>query len=213
MINLENKFSRIIPVIIIIGLIILSIIGCLYPKSINLLTLIVLTLTLIILCYYAIDTNRIANKAEDDSLKPLVLRSGFLDWNVNSIEDINKNMGKLLNLEFVNIKNIALNINGYIVIENKKYTLLFGNIITTEQSKIQENDLKKTTMKLLPKWGWLPMNGSLSASFHSKEFIGINSENCIELTYYDIEGNMYYTREDSNFSQTSKRLKTKKHYV
>lgn len=205
MIN-QSKFPKFVLIILIFVIIAISIIGGTCPKTLPLLNLIILTLTLFILCIYTFDTNRLANKAEEDAIKPIILRSGFLDWNVNSTDFIKKNPGSRMNLEFSLVKNVALNITGFIVIENKKYELLFANEVTTQQSVLQNKEVTIKSVAIIPKWSWLSDNGKLNATFDSNKFEEYVSGNLIEIIYFDINGNKYFTKEDQEFSQTSGKL-------
>lgn len=162
-------------------------------------TLFILTLTLLFLTIYTYDTRRIANQTVESALRPLILRSGqIVNWNVLSLEQM---QAKSLTptLQFINKKNIATDITGYIVLSNKRYNLIFhgdvqGSILTTSSSK---------TMIYNEKWGWLPQGGVLSATYKSGEFSETKEENQIHLSYKDIEGNKYFSNENNLFSSTS----------
>src|SRR3989338_8167786 len=83
---------------------------------------IVLIITLLFLIWYTIETHRIANQTKESNLRPVILRSGFIE-NWDSIKftfEGNKlKVGKFL--EFTILKNIATGINGYIVKNGLKF--------------------------------------------------------------------------------------------
>lgn len=157
--------------------------------------LIVLTLTLGGLVWYAWDTHRIANQTQEGNLRPVILRSAFIEsWQKVKFQ-FNEN--KLIEgkpLEFTILKNIATDINGYIVIDGYKYKLLFGNDI----SKLGEN-----LYYFSENWGWMKPDTNIFAIFREDGNKKVNEENKIFLNYKDIEGNKYFTIEDANFSQKS----------
>ncbi len=237
---------------------------------------IVLSLTLVVLIWYAYDTHRIANQSVEANLRSVILRSGWISkW-----EDIKFRIenGQLNGepLQFTILKNIAKDITGYIVLNNKKYELLFANEISQindKESSILISDLEKKIMlhlyevydriksnprwkildayrdlgikednyvgmlnnskyiktdgeyfqltdegirlmdtekpkafAFLPKWGWMKPDTLLYAIFNPKKFEKSSEDNCIYITYRDIGGNSYFTRENKDFSQTSGKL-------
>lgn len=177
--------------------IVILIVAIVFPKAISALNLSVLTATFAALIWYAYDTHRIANQGAEASLRPIILRSGFIkEWEINSTEDIEKGSGEM-NLEFTTLRNIAKNIRGYIILEKRKYTLLFANEISPR--KITKSQL---TVGITPKWGWLAVGDKLYATFTENKFEEIERENQVYLMYEDIEGNSYFTEEDDNFYQT-----------
>ncbi|MBU0605744.1 MAG: hypothetical protein KKH77_05610 [Candidatus Omnitrophica bacterium] len=164
--------------------------------------MVVLTFTLIVLGIYtfytyglARDTNRLAQQSEQGNLRPVILRAGY----INEFKDIkftktDKGIIEGKPLDFAVKKNIATDINGVIIIDGKKYDLLFSN----EISKVGENQ-----RKCLPKWGWMEAGPIINAHFDPDKYENVNQGNSIVLMYKDIEGNNYYTSEDKNFTQTS----------
>lgn len=237
---------------------------------------IVISLTLVVLIWYAYDTHRIANQSVEANLRPVILRSGWISkW-----EDIKFRIenGQLNGepLQFTILKNIAKDISGYIVLNNKKYELLFANEISQindKESSILISDLEKKIMlhlyevydrtksnprwkildayrdlgikegnyvgilnnskyiktdgeyfqltdegirlmdtekpkafAFLPKWGWMKANTIIYAIYIDLEFEAIKGENSIYLSYKDIEGNKYFTKENQIFSQSSGKL-------
>lgn len=169
------------------------------------LNFLVLFLTLSVLVWYAWDTHRIANQTIEVNLRPVLLRSGWIvDWKIQSVEDSNET-GKLKFIEFTNQKNIAKDIIGHLIIEGKKYILLFGNEVSQEIVSADEN-ASVTKVGVAPKWGWLPAGGKLYATFEKEKFEETAEPNQVYLEYKDIEGNSYFTKEDDKFSQTSGRI-------
>jgi len=161
--------------------------------KIEILNLILLTLTLIVLFLYAVDTHRIANQSQEDSLRPVVLRSGFIEtWQTIKFSfDDERKLTSGKPLEFTVLKNIATDISGYIVIDGFKYKLHFGNDI----SKNSEN-----SVYFSEKWGWMKPDTRIFAIFTENDKEKTNNSNEIYLSYKDVEGNEYYTVENSNFS-------------
>lgn len=188
---------------ILLLVLVLLVVSVFYPNYleinftllIQLLTLVVSVITGMALLLYVFDTNRIANQTIDSNLRPVMLRSGF----INLWEDIKFKYdkdeaikdGKLL--QFSIWKNIAKDIKGYIILDGYKYDLLFGNDI----SKVGEKDIKLTQ-----KWGWMKPESVIYAA-HAKKGKKTTLKNQIYVEYKDIENNEYYTTEDENFSQES----------
>ena len=162
---------------------------------IKIINLVVLVLTLSVLIWYAYDTHRIANQTQEANLRPVILRSGFIEnWQkVEFIFDGNKLISDNP-LEFTILKNVATDIEGYIIIDGFKYKLLFGNDI----SKLSEN-----VFYFSENWGWMKPNTRIFAFSKQESKKKTDEENKIIINYKDIEGNEYYTIEDKNFSQKS----------
>lgn len=151
-----------------------------------------------------IDSHRVAEHTLNENLRPVLLRSGWIaDWKLQSVEDANTT-SKPQFIEFTNQKNIAKDITGYIIIERRKYTLLFGNEIS--QEIITNQDATVTKMGVAPKWGWLPAGGKVYATFQKQNYEESTEPNQIYLEYEDIEDNSYFTKEDDKYSQTSGRI-------
>lgn len=157
----------------------------------------VLAATLIVLVFYAFDTHRIAEQTTEGNLRPIILRQGVLDWN-NFPPLADNGPSRLINIK--NLKNIAVDIHGYVILSNKKYTLFFGNEVSTFEGG---------ALGLLQKWGWLPMNANLYAGYKAALFTASQESNQLYIEYQDIEGNKYYTAEDRNYNQVSRKLNEK----
>jgi hypothetical protein len=99
---------------------------------------VVLIITLGVLIWYTIETHRIANQTKESNLRPVILRSGFIDnWNKIQFKFKNDQLIEGNPLEFTILKNIATSINGYIIINGLKFALLFGSDISeVEKNKI-----------------------------------------------------------------------------
>ena len=91
---------------------------------------IILIITFIAITWTAIETRRIANETIRLNLKPLIFRSGqIVGWKILSLEDMKQANNLQPTLEFTNLKNTATDITGYIILDNKKYNLVFnGNV-------------------------------------------------------------------------------------
>lgn len=168
-------------------------------KKLPFLSFLILELTLIVLIWYAYDTNRIANQTIEANLRPVVLRSGYISW--DSIKFTrNENNGTVDGqpIQFTILKNIAKDVSGFIVIDNRKYALLFGNSI----SQVANQPL----VKFEKNWGWLSPGSVLFAIFDPTQWEQANQDNEIYVRYKDIEGNEYFTREDKFFSSISGNL-------
>lgn len=188
--------------LIIVGTIL--VVGCFgFPAILAQLNLLILSVTFTVLLWYAYDTHRIANQTIESALRPVILRQGkILDWKVNSTSDIEKSG---FTLGFVNQKNIAKDISGHIIIENKKYKLHFGNEVTEDSITEKGRDIGKKII-LFEKWGWLPVGGILNSSYEITKFEEVNQDNEIYIEYQDVESNKYFTKENKDFSQTSGKL-------
>jgi len=266
-----KKFKTSVLLIIISIIILIGIFG--FPQFSIQLNLLALVITLGVLVWYAYDTHRIANQTIEGNLRPLILRSGF----IQSWEDVkfstNKGILEGKPLEFSILKNIAKDISGYIVINNKKYRLLFANSISSKDIKDELSDLEKhilvylygyykvenknlpkkivtiyqnfgikdeeyvgtvtnskyietreeyflltddgirlmdsdkpTEFSFEPNWGWMNTGTVINAIFESNKYKESKDENQIYLTYSDMEGNKYFTKENKNFSQDSGKL-------
>ncbi|MHB8913827.1 MAG: hypothetical protein ACYC4I_02345 [Minisyncoccota bacterium] len=155
--------------------------------------------TLVVLIGYAYDTHRIADQTVEANLRPVILRSGYIkDWNdINFKLEKEKLQGNFL--QFSVLKHIVKDVEGCIVLDGKKFTLLFGN----EISKTNENN----DAIFSSSWaGWMNVGTVLRAAFDPRNFDEVDQENSIRVTYRDIEGNQYFTSEDKDFHQTSGKL-------
>lgn len=160
----------------------------------------VLTLTLIALLFYAYDTHRIADQGSTAFLRPVILREGVVEnWNVPSVKQINQSGSSEGILRFRNLRNIAQDISGYIILENKKYKLVFGN--DASEKHIEIDGSKRTQSHFFPKWEWLPEDGLVTATYQEEESEETPRENGIEISFSDIEGNKYFLKEDKDFAQ------------
>lgn len=167
-----------------------------FPQYSDQLNVWALIATLIVLVWYAYDTHRIADQTVEANLRPVILRSGYIQgWDQISFEFRG---GKLHGqyLEFSVLKHIAKNIEGFMVVNGKKYTLLFGGEISKINGDSQDAIFSSS-------WGWMKADTILRAAFDPTR--SEKSENCnqIRITYQDIEGNLYFTEEDKDFHQVS----------
>ena len=169
-----------------------------YANFFYILNLVVLVLTLVILLRYASDTRRIADQTQETSLRPVILRSGFIaNWNLlTPVSTQDSSQPPVVNnpLEFTILKNIAKDITGYIIVNHQKYQLLFGNDISTVDGN---------RISLQPHWGWMKPDTRLYAVFTNVAIKITSDENRIYVSYRDIEGNSYHTIEDGNFVQST----------
>lgn len=194
---MKHKFG------IVIIIIIFAVLSFGFPcinKQINLFASLI---TLAVLLWYTYDTHRIANQTIESALRPVILRQGkILNWKVNSTSEIHNNG---FTLEFSNKKNIAKDINGYIIINYKKYKLLFKNQ-NTEEDIIEDDQVVGRGHIWFTQWGWLPVDGMIFASYKNDDFENSDQNNQIYIEYQDIESNKYFTKENKDFSQTSGKL-------
>jgi len=191
--TLPTKKIGVYGLIIIIGTVVVaSILGLpQYGNQINLLEILV---TFLVLIWYAYDTHRIADQTVAANLRPVILRSGWISkW-----EDIKFSVknGQLEGtpLQFTILKNIAKDINGHIIIDKKKYKLLFANEISQvneKDSSVLISDLEKRIMlhlyevyertKTNPRWKILDAYRSLDIKEGS--YVGtLNSSKYIQTT-------------------------------
>jgi hypothetical protein len=170
------------------------------------LNFIVLTLTLAFLIWYTYDTHRIANQTVEANLQPVVLRSGFIpNWDAIHFEMQSSTIAGQP-IQFTIFKNIAKDFSGFVILNGRKYQLLFGNQISQVQNSSSASSSSGTTLTYTPTWGWMSPNSILLAIFNPNDFQAIKGDNEIYIEYKDIEGNSYFTREDKNFSSTSGKL-------
>jgi len=164
---------------------------------------IILTLTFAVLIWYAYDTHRIANQTVEANLQPVVLRSGFIpSWDMIQFK-IQSGTITGQPIRFTVFKNIAKDFNGYIILNNHKYQLLFGSQISQVQNPSSVASSSGTTLTYMPTWGWMSPNSVILAIFNPDEYQSVNGDNEIYIEYKDIEDNTYFTKEDKNFSPTS----------
>lgn len=157
-------------------------------------SIVILTITLAVLIWYTIETHKLAVQAKDNNLRPVILRSGFLEnWEdlQYTFEDNYLNTGQPI--EFKILKNIATSINGYVIKNGKRYDLLFGS----SASQVSGNKIR-----FEKNFWWMETNTHIYAIFNEKGQ-ETKKKNQIIVQYKDIEGNKYYTIENENFDQKS----------
>lgn len=156
---------------------------------------VVLAITLGFLIWYTIETHRIASQTKESNLRPVVLRSGFVEgWDKLTFKFKENHLTEGSPLEFTILKNIATSINGYVIKNGRKFELLFGN----EISKVGEDKLSFNR-----NWGWMKADKKVLAIFKEDNGEETKKPNQIVINYQDIEGNKYFTVEDENFDQKS----------
>jgi hypothetical protein len=189
-------FKKIGIIIFIIIVIILSLLGLLYPQILAWLNFIILIATLGALLVYVYDTNRIANQTQETNLRPVILRSGYIHkWEDIKFEyDKDGNIISGKPLQFTVLKNIAKDIKGEIILNGYRHELLFGN-------DISKTDTGSTWLST--SWGWMKQDSVIYAVFLEKEKKKTKENNKIYIEYKDIENNQYYTTEDEDFHQES----------
>ena len=143
-------------------------------------------------------------KSQREQNRPIILRSGFISsWN-EVVFNLNEELLVKEPLSFCINRNIAKDISGCIIIDNKEYSLLFGNEISRVDVDKTINvriDGQLSKICFTKTWGWMQPNHTIRAIYKSDEFKEIKAENCIYIEYFDISGNKYFTKESSNFSQ------------
>lgn len=136
---------------------------------------------------------KLLDHQRENSLRPIILRSGIIkDWSKVQYKIIDNQIHGGTILKFSVLKNIAQSITGYIIINNKKYQLLFAS----EDSRIHK------LIYYFPNWEWIKPDNILYA-IHKGEGEYTGEKNKIFISYKDIEGNEYHTVEDRNFLQRS----------
>ncbi|MBD3328634.1 hypothetical protein GF340_05020 [Candidatus Peregrinibacteria bacterium] len=167
--------------------------------------LIVLTITLGFLVWYTIATHLMANQTKESNLRPVILRSAFVEnWDKIKFKFQNNSLTEGTPLEFTILKNIATSINGYIIKDGLKFELLFGS----EISKVGE-EKNEIALSFNPNWGWMKADKKVLAIFKEENGKKTNKPNQIVINYKDIEGNKYFTVEDKNFDQKCFKGKSK----
>jgi hypothetical protein len=178
-----------------------------YDHLFGFINLIALVLTLFFLIRYTIDTYRMANLMQESNLRPVVLRSGFIQaWNTLAPTMRAPDGQTLLPgtaIQFTILKNIAKDINGFIVVNGFKYQFLFGNDISTLATNSSSNPGR---ISFQPNWGWMQPNYCVYGLFTHDSAVSTTEENNIYVRYKDIEGNSYYTVEDVHFIQNTFKL-------
>lgn len=194
------------PVLVTIAIsvfLVLGLLGWLYHGLLGFLNFVILGLTLIVLVRYAYDTHRIADQTSRSNLRPVVLRNGYIpNWDSIAFT-IQGNTISGPEISFRILKNIAENINGYIILNNRKYTLLFGGPISSATPASPTSSSAQQLIALNPTWGWLAPDNTLSAKFNPTQSQFVNQDNEIYIQYKDIEGNEYFTLENKDFLSTS----------
>lgn len=170
--------------------------------KIQVINTIVFSVTLVILLFYAYDTRRIANQTEENATRPVVLRSGYIaSWDDIHFTVEETDSGQRITsgeaLQFIVLKNIAQNITGEIVLNGKKYPLLFGG------QKL--SPVGSASFAYLPELGWVKPDATLFAAFDPSTGEDVNSANQIRITYADVVGNRYETIEDKDFRSISRK--------
>lgn len=166
--------------------------------------LLVLTITLVVLIDYARDTNRIANQTQEANLRPVILRGGYIsEW--HKLTPFRQSQsGAPTIIIFNNLKNIATDIKGWIIIDSYRYQLHFANEVTKVETSVIASETSEAQViryGYVPKWGWIQADALIYAIFLENGREPVNEENHIRINYRDIEGNEFFTIEDSNFVQ------------
>src|SRR3989344_3133350 len=126
--------------IFIFVVIILIFFGLLYPQVLTWLNFVILILTLGTLIIYAYDTNRIANQTQETSLRPVILRSGYIHkWEEIKFEydkDGNITGGKLI--QFTILKNTWLSYGwGWM----KQDSIIYAAFLEKDKKKTKEKNM------------------------------------------------------------------------
>lgn len=139
-----KKIKIDILIIIISIIIVVGIFG--FPQFYTQFNLFALVSTLGVLIWYTYDTHRIANQTVEGNLRPLILRSGFIEsWESIKFSIESGVLGGRL-LEFAILKNIAKDISGYIIIDGKKFQLIFANNISRKNPENELSDLESSIL-------------------------------------------------------------------
>ncbi|TSA44813.1 hypothetical protein D4R52_03625 [bacterium] len=94
------------------------------------------------------------------------------------------------------------------VLNDSKYIKTSGEEFQLTDEGIRLMDTEKPkAFQFLPVWGWMKADTIINAIYQESKFEMTNEENSIYLTYQDIGNNKYFTRENTDFSQSSGKLK------
>lgn len=140
------------------------------------------------------ETKKTNDQNREASLRPIILRTGFVSYWSSLKFTINPEGGLLEKpLEFKVFKNMATNISGTIRISGKSYKLLFSHDVTKDG----------VHMRFIESWkGWVAEDNLIYAIFIIDNPISnTDLEDGIIISYDDMEGHHYTTIEDSNFVQ------------
>jgi len=195
--------------VIVIAVLTVGAAGIANPDWVDKCNLVVLTLTLAVLIYYAADTHRIADQTAENALRPVVLRSGFLvAWDdVRQLLETQDSNTQRKPIQFTILKNIATDIQGYVVFNRRKHTLLFGSRI----SEIPQSDEARltsptaVTLHFALHWAWMKPDEVLLA-LPGTDSVSSDEENSLFIEYRDISGNAYFTKETKDFCQVCGKL-------
>lgn len=142
------------------------------------------------------ETRKMRIQTRQSELRPVILRHGYIsDWNeIKFTFNKDKQFFEGKPLEFKVVKGIATDIFGYIILNKKKYPLLFGSEIsrTSDESYFYNE-----------KWGWLESGSRLFAMYKNEDGKSTLFDNRIYIGYRDIEGKEYYSIEYADFTQES----------
>lgn len=138
------------------------------------------------------------NNYQVNDSRPVILRDGFINKDWSGLEN-GLNQGKPF--LFTVQKNIATDVHGHLILNGKRYDLLFAIGQDSGNSKIlcpSSPDLKTLS--------WIKTGGYLCAVYDQINPVKTTSPNEVYIEYKDISGNSYYTRENDHFLITSKAL-------
>lgn len=187
-----------------------------YNKNIDQQTIgLFLNACLVLITFLALDNNMNFNKQQKEmDMRPIVMQTGY--WVLDALIPIEKANGfvneqSLITdwdkkiLDFVVYKNVAVNVQGEITINKKKYKLCFFNkdgfvIDSVRNIKGYRSDYVANAIK-----GDSYFNAVLDKSSETSTI----AENNLLLTYKDIEGNCYQTFSDFNTKVESKKIRCK----
>jgi len=182
-----------------------GLVGIAKPQWLDRLNLMILTVTLLVLVYYAMDTHRIADQTAENALRPVVLRSGFLTW--EDVRQLLETQEPKKPIQFTILKNIATDIQGYVVFNRRKHALLFGGDISEIPLNVEVRLTSPNAVarRYVPQWTWTKPDVMLFA-VAEPDSDSSDEENSLFIQYRDISGNPYYTEEDKDFRQECGRL-------
>ncbi len=140
--------------------------------------------------------NSINASIQEVGLRPIILRGGTdFTW-----EQIFNGFNNGDVFQFVVQRNIARNVQGHIVLNNRKYRLLFDIARKLPENRIEWGP------QFMHAMGWVKPDEILCSIYEVGSFVEVDHPNEVYLSYEDIAGNKYCTVEDLAYVQSSRKI-------